>query len=94
VLLLWALHNAFMAVWPVLSDAGEFLFTAIAIRDIPYFSMTVMNRWMLFISANYLYTAVMSFAAASIISRLVYGVGAFRSLSAYRVKLVVRSDHV
>ena len=94
VLLLWALHSAFLAVWPVLVDVGEFLITAIAIRDIPYFSMTIANRWMLVNSINYLYTAVVSFAAASIISRLVYGVGAFRSLSAHRGKLGVWSDHV
>lgn len=86
-LLLWALHNAFMAMWPVLSDAGEFLITAVAILDIPYFSVTAMNGWVLLVSANYLYASVVAFVAASIIARWVYDVGPFRSLSAYRGKL-------
>jgi hypothetical protein len=94
VLLLWALHNAFMAVWPVLSNASEFLFTAVAILDIPYFSMTVMNGWVLLMSANYLYAAVVASAVAWIISLWVYGVGPFRSLSAYRGKLLGRRHHV
>jgi hypothetical protein len=94
VLLLWALHNAFLAVWPVLSNAGEFLFTAIAILDIPYFSFTAMNGWMLLLSANNLYTSVVAFAAASIISRWVYGVGPLRTLSAYGGKLHGRRHNV
>lgn len=94
VLLLWALHNLFLAVWPVLSNAGEFLFTAIAILDIPYFAFTAMNGWMLLLSANNVYTSVAAFSAATIISRWVYGVGPFRSLSAYRGKLRGQRQHV
>src|SRR6185312_8761220 len=94
VLLLWALHSAFMAVWPLLSDGGEFLFTAIAIRDVPYFSGTAMDKLMLLKSANYLYAAVVASVAAVIISRWVYGVGPFRTLSAYRGKLRHRRERV
>lgn len=94
VLLLWALHSAFMAVWPLLSRVCEFLFRAIAVQGLPYFSVTAMDRSMLLISANYLYAALVTFAAAAIVSRSVYGVGSFRSLSVYRRKLRGRRDHV
>jgi hypothetical protein len=93
-MMVWALDSAFMAVWPLLRRAGEWLITAIAILDIPYFSVTVVDRWMLLISANYLYTAISTFAAAVIVSHCVFGVGPLRSLSAYEGKLRRRSNHV
>jgi hypothetical protein len=94
VLLLWALHSAFRAVLPLLSSAGEFLFKTVAILDIPYFSATAADQSMLLISASYLYTALVSFSAAVIMSRWVYGVGPFRSLSSYRGNLGGLRNHV
>jgi len=88
VLLLWAIHSAFRAIWPPVSRIGGLLFTAVAILDIPYLPMSVMGRSMLLISANYMYVALVTFAAAVVISRWVYGLGPFRSLSAYQGKIV------
>jgi hypothetical protein len=43
LLLLWALNGAFWTLWDPVYRMGRFLFTAIAIWDIPYFSKT--NRY-------------------------------------------------
>jgi hypothetical protein len=87
VLLLWFMDSVFRGLWPLLGPAVEWLFTAVAIFDIPYFSFTVVERSMLLISAFYFYAAIVSFAAAWILSRWVYGVGPLRSLIAYGNKL-------
>jgi hypothetical protein len=94
VLVLWAFDSTFKALWPLVSRAGELLFTAIAILGIPYFAFTVLDRSMLLISANYLYVGVVTLAAASIVSHWVYGVGPFRSLAVHREKLQGWRDHV
>jgi hypothetical protein len=93
-MMFWALDSAFMAVWPLLRRAGEWLITAIAIFDIPYFTVTLVDRWMLLISASYLYTAISTFAAAVIVSHWIFGVGPLRSLSAYQGELRCRRNHV
>jgi hypothetical protein len=87
VLLLWFMDSIFRGLWPLLGRAVEWLFTAVAIFDIPYFSFTVVDRSMLLISAYYFYAAIVSFSAAWIVSRWVYGVGPLRSLVAYGNKL-------
>jgi len=38
VLLLWALDDAFRALWPPFFQLVQYLLTAVAILDIPYFS--------------------------------------------------------
>ena len=43
VLLLWSIDGAFRALWIPVSRAVEFLFTAVAIFDIPYFSPTLQH---------------------------------------------------
>ena len=83
VLLLWSMDGAFRALWPLLSRASQWLFTAIAILDIPYFSMTIADRSMLLFSAWYFYGAIVSFSAAWILSRWVYGVGPLGNLVGY-----------
>jgi hypothetical protein len=96
VLLLWSLDGAFNAVWPFISDALYFAFTAVAILGIPYFyfpTMTVVNRVMLITTFLQLYAAVMSFFAAWLLSRWVYGVGPLRSLAEQGSKLT-RRKHV
>ena len=70
VLLLWSLDGTFRALWGPVSRAVGFLFTAVAIFDIPYFSptLTLADRFM-FVTATYLYGAVVSFTAAWLLSR-------------------------
>jgi len=94
VMMFWALDSAFMAVWSLLRRAGEWLITAIAIFDIPYSTVTLVDRWMLLISASYLYTAVSTFAAAVIVSHWMFAVGPLRSLSACQGKLRCRRNNV
>jgi hypothetical protein len=95
VLLLWSLDGAFHALWPLIFGALKFLFTAIAILDIPYFSSTptIEDRIMLITASAYLYSAAVSLSAAWILSRWMYGVGPLRTLVGYRSNLV-GSQHV
>lgn len=85
VLLLWSLDGTFRALWGPVSRAVGFLFTAVAIFDIPYFSptLTLADRFMFVTASAYLYGAVVSFTAAWLLSRWVYGVGPVRSLTRY-----------
>jgi hypothetical protein len=92
--LLWSLDAAFSALWPPVSRAIEFVFTAIAILDIPYFSrtLTLADRAMLIMTLAYLYSSIVSFLAAWLLARWVYGVGPFRILVTYGSKLI-RTKH-
>ena len=62
--LLWSLDGAFQALWIPVSRAVGFLFTAVAILDIPYFSPTLMlvDPFMLATASADLYLAVVSFS--------------------------------
>lgn len=93
VLLFRSLDSAFWALWGPLSRAVSFLFTAVAILDIPYFShtLTLTDRLTLFITFSYLFNSFVYLAAAGLLSRWVYGVGPLRSLSKYRTSLARRS---
>lgn len=73
----------------LVSRGLDFLFTAIAILDIPFFSpvFTVLNRMMLIIMFAYLYGAAVSLAAAWLLSRWVYRMGPLSSLAAYRSRI-------
>jgi hypothetical protein len=95
VLLLWSLESAFWALWGPLSRAANFLFTALAILDIPYFSRTLTgaDRFRLFTTYSYLFSSFVYLASAGILSHWVYGTGPFRSLSQYRIRLA-RRNHV
>ena len=73
LLLLWALDTAVRGLWDPVYHVGKFLFTAIAIWDIPYLSPspTTIDRLTL-ISSGYLsYCSIVSLAAASLLSRCV-----------------------
>ncbi|MGA1992053.1 MAG: hypothetical protein ABSH46_13455 [Bryobacteraceae bacterium] len=78
VLLLWSLDSGFRAL------AG-FLITALAILGVPYFSirLTVADRLLLVKTLLYLLDALISLAAAWLLSHWVYGVGPLRSLGGY-----------
>jgi|SRR5207245_7308267 len=67
VLVLWFFDLGFRALWGPLWRIVTFLFTAIAILDIPYVSpkLGVADRAMLFSTFLYSIEAVMSFAGPS-----------------------------
>ena len=92
VLVLYSLDGAFRALWIPVSRAIGFLFTAIAILDIPYLSptLTVADRMMLISAIDSLYSAIVSLSAAWLLSRWVYGVGPIRALAACSGKLTGR----
>jgi len=95
VLLLWSIVLGFQALWGPLLRVASFLFTAVAILDIPYTSPTptFADRLSLITSALFLFDSLISLAAAWLLSRWVNGVGPLRSLRSYRSKLA-RREHV
>jgi hypothetical protein len=86
VLLLWSLDAAFLALWEPVSRVLGFLFTAVAILDVPYYSpsVTTLDRLMLITMSAYSYSAAASFLAAWLLSRWVYGVDPLRIVPRYR----------
>ena len=80
VLLLWSIEYLFRAMWIPGSQIVEFLVTAIAILDVPYFSARL--DWVLMISmGTYVYVAVVSFIGAQLVARWVYGMTPTRVLA-------------
>ena len=92
--LLWALDATCRGLWDPLYRAGAFIFTAIAILDIPYIppSLDMGDRLMLIATGYFLYSAVACVLGASLLSRWVYGVGPIRALTACRGRLTGRKD--
>ena len=92
VFLLWGFDAAFRGLWEPGYRLGVFLFTAIAIRGIPYHSstLTFVDRLNLIVTLYLLYSAIVCFAAAWGLSRWVYGEGPFRSLVVSSRKLMGR----
>ena len=90
VLLYWSLYWGFEALWGPLARAAGFLFTAVAILDIPYFSpgFTSADRFMATTTLTFLFNAFVCFALAWLLSRWVYGMGPLRSLSKCRTTLI------
>jgi len=93
VLLLWSFQWGVRALWDPVSSVTVFLFTAVAILDVPYLSLTASDWLALIGTFTYLVYALISFAIAWLLSRWVYGNGPFHSLSMYRMRLG-RSNHV
>jgi hypothetical protein len=95
VLIYWSLYWGFSALWGPLGRAASFLFTAVAILDIPYGSstFTTADRLMLTTTLAFLFNALVCLAAACLLSRWVYGAGPLRSLSKCRTRLA-RRNHV
>jgi hypothetical protein len=93
-LLLGAFDSAFRALWGPLVRITEFIVTAIAVRDIPYFDGPLLGVQLLMVDGFLFYFlwAVIGFSAAWLLSRWVFGVGPLRSLGNYRSKLT-RRDH-
>ena len=92
VLLVWSFEEAFRGLLGPLWRAADFLITAVAILDIPYFSrtLTVVDRLMLITAFSYLLGAIGNLAAAWLLSRWVYGLGPFRCLNRYYTGLARR----
>lgn len=95
VLLFWALISVSRVPWDPLSRAADFLFTAVAIGGVPYIpsKLDFADRLMLFTTLTYFFIALISFSSAWLLSRWVYRVGPFRSLSNYRSQ-PARRNHV
>jgi hypothetical protein len=93
LLLFWSLKWGIEALWEPFSRLVKFLFTAVAILDIPYVSPTidVTDRLMFINACFFFFYAISSIAAAWLLSHWVYGEGPFRSLRRYRL---ARSSHV
>ncbi len=87
VLLLWFLDLGFRALWGPLWRIVTFLLTAVAIRDIPYISPYAADSTMLFSAFLYSVDAIVSLAAAFVLSHWVYRAGPFRSLANVRAGL-------
>ena len=93
VFLLWFLDLGFRSLWEPLFRTASYLFTAVAIFDIPYFTLNGADHFLLIMTFSNLIYALINLTAAWLLSRWVYGVGPLRSLGAYRNKLI-RSNHV
>ena len=94
VFLFWSADSVVQALWTPVSKVAVYLFTAVAIFDIPYFSYPLNggDRSSLILATLYLLFAAFNFAAAWILSRWAYGVGPLRSLGQYRTKLPRRNN--
>ena len=82
VLLISSVESLCQALWPLFSRILEFIFTAVAILNIPYIDSSLIVRY----SATFAVTiaevlySLAGFTAAITVSRWVYGMGPFRSL--------------
>lgn len=92
LLLFSSVDCTFRAVWPYAFEAISFIFTAVAIWDIPYFSFDGVNRLQLVATLSYLYSAIVEVLAAWLMSRWIYGVGPVRSLIEQR-RTLTRTQH-
>jgi hypothetical protein len=95
VLLFRSLAEGIRVIGPPLKHASAFVFTAIAIRDIPYYELGLSpsERMELVQFLAHLISCLVAAASAWILSRWVYQVGPVRSLSE-RFKTLPRSSHV
>ena len=92
VLLFLTLDFVFNAFWTLLSPLEDYLVNATAfILGIP-FSQHMLFASTLFESPYYLLTALVTIAAASLLSRWLYGGGPIRVLRTYRA-LLNRRNH-
>ncbi len=92
VLLVWSLTLGLQALWSPLWRAAGFIFTAVAILNIPYDTFTHNDRLMLLHTFTYLFTAFIYLAAAWVLSRWAHGMGPLRSLSKFRTRLARRKN--
>ena len=92
VLLLSSFDFLVRAISKPLPDVADYIATAVAILDVPARGFTFDDKFTLIVTAASLIDGCVALAAAWLLSRWVYGVGPFRSLSAYRTR-ITRKDH-
>ncbi|HEV2288942.1 MAG TPA: hypothetical protein VGR81_08320 [Candidatus Acidoferrales bacterium] len=95
VLILFSFDRLVRAILEALPTAAYFVATAIAIRGMPYVSSRtgLLDQFGLAPVLYNLFSAVVSFGFAYLLSRYAYGVGPFTSLRKYRPLLAGR-NHV
>lgn len=95
VLIFFSLNAFVHALIAPLSALFDFLITAIAIGGEPYVSSSssALDPFIMVPALFYLFSAVMLFGAAWLLSRWVYGVGPFACLKRYR-PILTRRTHV
>jgi hypothetical protein len=95
VLLFRSLASGIRVLGPPLAHASVFVFTAVAIRDVPYYSLAldIKDRLELVKMFGNLISCLIAAASASAFSRWMYNVGPIRSLS-QRFNALRRSSHV
>jgi hypothetical protein len=83
VLLLWALDDEFRVLWEPIQRVATYLFTALAILDIPYHSPVpgMEAQISLLTTGLYMLSAFTTFISAWLLSHWVYGVGPIRALT-------------
>lgn len=89
VLLLSFLDLGFRALWGPLWRLVTFLFTAVAILDIPYIphNLGLVDRTMLFSASLNAAQAMLYLVAAFVLSYWVHGAGPFHSLARWHIPL-------
>jgi hypothetical protein len=92
IFLFWFLDCLFLAFWPPIFAGLEFVFTAVAIFDIPYISpgVNLADRLALVSGFSHFYAALTGLLAANLVSRWVYDMGPLRALSVYYGKQIGR----
>jgi hypothetical protein len=92
VLLAWSLEWMFDAVWTPFFRVSDWVINAIAILGIPSGSGVFgsVNRSTLFVSLVFLCSAATAVAAASILSRWVYGGTTMNTLREYHARIARR----
>jgi hypothetical protein len=83
VLLLWSIDDEFHVLWEPIERMATFLFTSVAILDIPYHSPapSMVAQISFLTTGLYMLSALTSFISAWLLSHWVYGVGPIRSLT-------------
>jgi hypothetical protein len=93
VLLLRSCDSGVRGLGRPLFRAVDFLVNVVAIGGIPYGSSPTLGEWLALIpSFAYLFRAVLTLAAAWILSHWVFGVDPLRSLSECRTRLARKND--
>ena len=92
VLMVCSFESFAFALWQPAYSVGSYLLTAVAIQDIPYFRFRYTEFSVVFLACFYLFYALVELAAASALSRLVYGMGPLDSLRKHCATLARKAN--
>ncbi len=92
ILVFWALVAAIRGILPLIVHAVAYLFTAVAILDVPSFSVGLYERILVLKMCYGLFGASVTFAVAWLLSIWTYRVAPFQALSNCRSGLLRRND--